>query len=86
MPDRRGVSFDWEADRRKRVVQLRIHACGRGVVEFRFEQGGQVIGGMALAYPQQGTMVGSPPRDVQNAEALQAAATALNAKLDEFCA
>lgn len=75
-----------EEERRKRVVELVVYGRGGGVVELQFEQAGKVLGGMALAYPQQGTMIGGPLRDVQNAERLRAASVELNRVLDELCA
>ena len=74
------------AERALRVVQLVVYARGRGVVELQFEQAGKVLGGMAVAYPQQGTMIGEPARDVQNAERLREAAAEFNRVLDELCA
>lgn len=73
------------AERQKRVVQLVVRAKGRGIVDLIFEQGGVAFAGTSLSYPQQGTMVGEPPRDVQNAERLRAAAVEFNRVLDELC-
>lgn len=78
----------YEQERRARAAQLVVRARGRGYVELSFENGSGelpssdgVHAKATLQYPVSGTMIGDPPRDVQNAETLQIAVKALNEAL-----
>ena len=68
-----------------------IRPRGRGFVELAFENargplpaanGDRAV--VVLQYPQSGTLVGAPPRDVQNAAKLREAAAELNRVLMEL--